>query len=542
MNCKTCDYPLWNLEQRQCPECGTAYKPSEFEFAINGVRFCCPHCRQAYYGTGLNGHLVPSAFACVTCQKNITMDETVLLPAQGVAEHQTRGDTMPWLERKRIGRWRGYWQTFSRAMNEPDRLIGLVPAERSGTEALKFALLTLVPLALANGLAFFLIGGVGSAARWVVGGPVGGGGVGGVSAVLPIFIMFVSPVVGSVVVVLTLLVLQSAIAHAVIMFTGGTDQPLRRMFHNTGYSSPTGIWWGIPCVGSILTPVVLIWWFVTTATMIRVTHRVSRLRAALAVGTLPVVSVLGFIMLVVVLPIYFPPAPVGAVRGVAAANPTSVGTALRAQLRSGSEYPAHGLLLLSHGVTLRDFITRTPTNQARVGDTTIAELEALPIAAAQEKVAQLAAALPADVVAHRVGDFVFVYHGISAANRSRSDLWAAVVARYNAKPSEKLTVIGADGTAYTLEDENGVDMLLAQQNSLRVAEGLEPLPDLWLEVTSVYVKGAAMAPPEPTGPKDESKSDLSPSASDDSDGDVEAPESREAPEPPPVPAPAPGRG
>ena len=86
MRCKTCDYPLWQIRDRKCPECGSAFRPSDFEFTLNSVRFCCPHCEQAYYGTGANGHISPRTFACVSCAKVIDMDEMVLLPAEGVKD------------------------------------------------------------------------------------------------------------------------------------------------------------------------------------------------------------------------------------------------------------------------------------------------------------------------------------------------------------------------------------------------------------------------------------------------------------------------
>src|SRR5437870_10981399 len=108
MHCKTCDYPLWNLKARQCPECGTPFLPSQFNFVINSVRFCCPHCDQTYYGTGERGHLVPSSFVCVNCARPIAMDEMVLRPAEGVSEQQTQTDRMPWLERAQRG-WIKAW-------------------------------------------------------------------------------------------------------------------------------------------------------------------------------------------------------------------------------------------------------------------------------------------------------------------------------------------------------------------------------------------------------------------------------------------------
>ena len=72
MRCKTCDYQLWNLRSRQCPECGTAFRVSDYDFVPNSVQFCCPHCNQIYYGTSARGQLVPPAFTCVSCNKTGT--------------------------------------------------------------------------------------------------------------------------------------------------------------------------------------------------------------------------------------------------------------------------------------------------------------------------------------------------------------------------------------------------------------------------------------------------------------------------------------
>lgn len=34
MRCKTCNYRLWNLAGRTCPECGTGFRPSGFEIEV----------------------------------------------------------------------------------------------------------------------------------------------------------------------------------------------------------------------------------------------------------------------------------------------------------------------------------------------------------------------------------------------------------------------------------------------------------------------------------------------------------------------------
>ena len=46
MRCKTCDYRLWNLSSRHCPECGAQFSPSEHDFVPNSVSFHCPHCEK----------------------------------------------------------------------------------------------------------------------------------------------------------------------------------------------------------------------------------------------------------------------------------------------------------------------------------------------------------------------------------------------------------------------------------------------------------------------------------------------------------------
>ena len=38
MRCKTCDYPLWNLTTRVCPECGTPFLPSQFDITFQLIK------------------------------------------------------------------------------------------------------------------------------------------------------------------------------------------------------------------------------------------------------------------------------------------------------------------------------------------------------------------------------------------------------------------------------------------------------------------------------------------------------------------------
>lgn len=117
MRCRTCDYPLWTVTGRSCPECGASFRPSEFQFPPNSVRFECPHCRAGYIGTTKEGHLAPRAFNCTECAKPIDMDEMVLTPMPGceaISESHLRN---PWLDRSgsTTAAWlRSAWQLVVR--------------------------------------------------------------------------------------------------------------------------------------------------------------------------------------------------------------------------------------------------------------------------------------------------------------------------------------------------------------------------------------------------------------------------------------------
>ncbi len=151
MRCKVCEYRLWNLTARACPECGAAFRPSEFEFILNSVRFLCPYCQQDYYGTGANGHLDPIEFDCVQCSQHIHMDQMIVLPTQDVAEQQTQVDRNPWLHRKGWGSIKAWFVMIGRGMFGPAKLMRATPAATSPWSAIWFACLTIFLCAVTGG-------------------------------------------------------------------------------------------------------------------------------------------------------------------------------------------------------------------------------------------------------------------------------------------------------------------------------------------------------------------------------------------------------
>ncbi|MBY0263306.1 MAG: hypothetical protein K2Q20_13240, partial [Phycisphaerales bacterium] len=215
MRCKTCNYPLWQITARNCPECGTHFAPSEFEFVVNSVRFCCPHCQQAYYGTGPQGHLVPRAFACVSCAKPIDLDEMVLLPAANVTEHQTAGLNVPWVDRRAQTWFGAFFSTFALGLGNPRGLIDHVPETSSFRRAFAYAGLH-VCLHFLVGLGWLI------AFPFVMAGAFGTGrGIGG-------FVALAASVAGGLLGPLVFLLVWILAAHAFLRVTGSTAAGLTR--------------------------------------------------------------------------------------------------------------------------------------------------------------------------------------------------------------------------------------------------------------------------------------------------------------------------
>jgi hypothetical protein len=478
MRCKTCDYPLWNLPARKCPECGTSFAPSDFHFRPNAVQFCCPHCDQPYYGTGEHGHLVPSEFNCVTCGQRIAMDQCVLRPAEGVKEEQAQIDIMPWLERSRRGWFRGWWKTVGMAMVAPPKLMRAVPVDSGVGEAWMFAFITHVltlaaggalPAAIVSLFAFAAGGGndawmlLGLAASWLIGGTI--------------VIMLGAAVWG-------------LVTHGMLRITGGCAHGLGRTYHAILYSSGANVPWGIPCIGPYCgSYMIWIWWLVSAILMICQGQRVRGGRATLCVGMFPLVMValiiasyFGFIYFI------FSQARTSSAAFAAMGyqpitEASSIGSALSTwATQHNGQFPPHALQLVADGhLSAPEFaMWQIGHDEAKVpvAGTTLDSFQRLGPNRQQLAAQSAAASLPPNVVAHRLGDVVFTYHGLNA-NTADSQLWIAIV---HPDPDQlsngtiTACAIRADGIPLALPRPTFTSQL-AQQNALRQQYGLPPLPD-----------------------------------------------------------------
>ena len=236
MRCRTCEYPLWNLSTRQCPECGTPFVPSEYEFMLNSVKYCCPDCGQEYYGTGINGHLVPVEFDCLNCHRHLHMDEMVLLPRDGVSERQTEFQSIPWIDRSRRGYISSWIRTIGWSMAKPRQLAEGFPIEGGLGHAFKFAI-SLWIFGLLLGLSIFI--------ALVIAISLGtGSGFGLYDAYRMLFLVGSSIVIG-----LLGTLIWGVIAHLILAITGGATYPINRTLALCYLANGPMILLSVPCLG-----------------------------------------------------------------------------------------------------------------------------------------------------------------------------------------------------------------------------------------------------------------------------------------------------
>lgn len=508
MRCTQCDYRLWNLYSRQCPECGTPFLPSDYEFVPGSVRFCCPRCGQSYYGTGAGGHLSPPAFTCVSCGAAVTMDEMVLRPTEGLEEEQTRVDVAPWLDREQRGTVRGWFAMIGRGMFAPGRLMASVPAGASVGQAWWYLCFSELLVRTAFMLSFV--------ALMVLIAPP--------SAPPGVFLFCCAPIVGVVLAV----ALWGLAAHGILRIAGALPGGLGRTYQALCYSYGPSVLGALPLIGMHLWFGVSVpWWIVSAIVALRRAHNVSGLRAAVAVATPPGLILAGGIGLYVWFMVkVFSSASFAAAMSAAGQPATQAEVSTQIVFSAYSSYAiANGGAGPDHAVRLLDdtFLTAgsligpgSATREAAVpvGDTTLARYDSLIATRRQRAAEAAAAALPPGVVAHRLGDFVFTYHGIDVDDADPR-LWLLVLS-YD--PDRNPPTPGAPRYQFAAQADGAMVAItpgslaaaLQQQNRLRAAAGLGPLPDPDT-VTHAAPAGPTVpaggppgqpGPPGPAGPPD----------------------------------------
>lgn len=507
MNCKSCNYPLWNIRNRQCPECGAAFVPSDFDFVPNSVCFCCPHCDQSYYGIGERGHLEPRRFECIKCRQTIDMDEMVLRPAAGVDERVTQADRMPWFERDQRGTVKAWFATMGAAMTRPANLIRAVPRDHSVGSAWLFMFI--------SNLIFALIGGGIPLLFTVVIMQLISRQVPGMAAMMP---MMFSQTIWQLPMQLVLLAvappLWAWLTHLLLMIGDRPAEKLSRTAHCIYYSSAANCIAAIPC-GDCAQLGGKIWWLVSAILMVKESHRVSGGKATFAVLVSGIVVWGGTIVAAIVIALMTMGFPGGSFANFGA----TIGSNFTAQTLWGelSSYttahdgygPHHAaeLLIEDAGPAFVPFVIASSEQNVPIGETTLQQFKLLTSAEQKEIVADVVAQQPDGVVAHRLGDVVFTYHGIDFTSADKR-LWAFIVApdptMSSWSPSLPYTIARVDGTTYQVTPEKFI-LEYQAQNQFRQNAALPPLPG---DILSILHGNPAIAPAPGAGaPADEPADD-----------------------------------
>lgn len=470
LNCHTCGYRLWNLPPGDCPECGRPFKPSDFEFRGNAVQYLCPHCQQCYYGTDENGHLVPRRFTCVKCSNDIDMDRMLVRPDGAVDEDSTSRLRNPWVERRRIGWFKGWLYTIGQGMAQPHRLIAATPAEGGALEATSFLVVTSC-IVYAIGMLPLLALMVFPIAMMMGGGWAAGLGIGGIMLIpLGVLAVFVP--------------LWALTTHGTLRLTGGTEHGLGRTWQCLCYGCGANCVSAVPCLSFHIGWIGWVWWAVSSVIMVARGQAVSGLRAAAAVLLLPAVVVVGMAGLIA-WAIY----GAGGMSQHASAplNTQSLTYALQSYEAQHGSPPAHAAQLVQSGqVTPYDFIdpdTLTTADQIPLGTAgqTLDDLWGLPSSQQAALIQSATAALPPNVVAHRVGDYVFTYHGFLIASPPDPNLWVVILSPDPVANAQWSWAndhwVGTASGGVVIIPQGTLAANIQAENQLRAQHGLPPLPD-----------------------------------------------------------------
>jgi hypothetical protein len=235
--------------------------------------------------------------------------------------------------------------------------------------------------------------------------------------------------------------------------------------------------------------------------MVKEAQKVSGVRASFAVLTFPLLGIAVVIALYIwAITMAISTSSSVATAMVSQASTQAITSAVTSYAAShNGAGPSHAAMLVSGGYLAganfvdysQGFGSAAPIadeSRVSVAGTTLDQFEMLPTNRRNIAAQEAADALPPNVIAHRLGDFVFTYHGIDLSAPPQA-LWLVVmwpdpdvVAQAPGQP----VGVGLDNGTTTIMPPP-FEPALAAQNMLRARRGLPPLPH------PVTVKHAAPA-------------------------------------------------
>jgi hypothetical protein len=289
MRCRTCNYALWNLNNPQCPECGTEFDLRSYRFTPGTVAFGCPHCGALHGGAGPNYLPAETDTAtCQSCSQTMTVTNMAVVPLSDDATAES-GMTLPWEQRSELGLFTAWWKTCILTMTDPAQVGRSLSDSTSFWTAYWFAAMTY----LLGGIVNAVVMGTCFGALYLAmstGGPMGPG------APDPNEMLF-NAIVQVVMVPFSLLIpfflvgITGGAAHLVLMITGARKSGFQTTAVTMLYGQGPMLLYLIPACGYYIGAV---WALVATILILMRTQDVSGFRATLAMLILPILGTLFF--------------------------------------------------------------------------------------------------------------------------------------------------------------------------------------------------------------------------------------------------------
>jgi len=484
MRCRTCSYSLWNLAAGACPECGSSFKPSDFDFVPHSVMFCCPKCNQSYFGSDSRGHLVPPSFQCVSCQSPVVMDEMILRAAPGVGEFGGQIDAVPWEDRVRFPWYEGFATTVWWSLSKPSRLGAAIGVRASLRSAIVFDTVMMLVYSVAGIGVYALLGFLFGLSQQKT--PFS------LMRMLTAFSTgFVILAIASIVFSVLALLVWSALAHLIVKVSGGSNKGFSTTLACLCYAGGCRIFGWIPCLGQYLLTIGVLWQFVSATLMMRRAHGISTGRAAASVLAAPLLGLgliaAGIIFLfsglsTAVRAIPSLPQVPSAPAEFAFQEAKDVSTALKEWRESRGVWPSHAIQLVDGSGMLgpEDLFlgpSSTEDNRVAVANRPLTMFNIL----SKKDQAMVLNRMIADQASspwdsYRLADYLFCFEGVDP--NARPEGWVAVVWPREAREMfAGGVVITASGLVEKIDAQVWPEAL-SQENQARAAQGLSPLPDL----------------------------------------------------------------
>jgi hypothetical protein len=271
--------------------------------------------------------------------------------------------------------------------------------------------------------------------------------------------------------------------HGILKITGGTSAGIGTTYQGILYTSWVHLpLMAVPVCGLYGLPVSGIWWPISAAFMIAHMQKVGGFRVAIATCLLPGLTALApFGMMIYGFASAATMATTTPAFMGATTETQTIAFALRGSVGANGAYPAHALGLVESGLAAPvDFVTAssdTTLADVPLGAATLLDVDGMPASEVQALADEQASALPDNVVAHRVGDFVFTYHGVDPTD---PNLWTVIMYpdpdTNTIQPYQEIVVGRTDSQIRVYYVQNFANVLQGQ-NQLRAMAGLPPIPD-----------------------------------------------------------------